>query len=125
MFNYYFIDLFFLMIRRPPISTRTDTLFPYTTLFRSLADRIDQCRYRMPYDTRHRRHRNPRLVAGMHEDRPDQVVDAEARFRDQPARPVGPAVPAHPGRREAGGAGGGEGRGIGRAPWREGVCQDV
>src|SRR3546814_5360244 len=30
-------DLFFLMIRRPPRSTRTDTLFPYTTLFRSRA----------------------------------------------------------------------------------------
>src|SRR3546814_17049446 len=31
-----FISLvFFLMIRRPPRSTRTDTLFPYTTLFRS------------------------------------------------------------------------------------------
>src|SRR3546814_11951279 len=30
---------FFLMIRRPPRSTRTDTLFPYTTLFRS--DRVD------------------------------------------------------------------------------------
>src|SRR3546814_20176465 len=31
------LDLFcFLMIRRPPRSTRTDTLFPYTTLFRSL-----------------------------------------------------------------------------------------
>src|SRR3546814_5353792 len=32
------------MIRRPPRSTRTDTLFPYTTLFRSLAEdllRID------------------------------------------------------------------------------------
>src|SRR3546814_3155259 len=28
---------FFLMIRRPPRSTRTDTLFPYTTLFRSRA----------------------------------------------------------------------------------------
>src|SRR3546814_17000637 len=28
-------SLFFLMIRRPPRSTRTDTLFPYTTLFRS------------------------------------------------------------------------------------------
>src|SRR3546814_7156811 len=27
----------FLMIRRPPRSTRTDTLFPYTTLFRSAA----------------------------------------------------------------------------------------
>src|SRR3546814_11425197 len=30
-----FIIIFFLMIRRPPRSTRTDTLFPYTTLFRS------------------------------------------------------------------------------------------
>src|SRR3546814_20257948 len=30
-----FFSFFFLMIRRPPISTRTDTLFPYTTLFRS------------------------------------------------------------------------------------------
>src|SRR3546814_9542943 len=29
------IFFFFLMIRRPPRSTRTDTLFPYTTLFRS------------------------------------------------------------------------------------------
>src|SRR3546814_12177622 len=28
---------FFLMLRRPPRSTRTDTLFPYTTLFRSVA----------------------------------------------------------------------------------------
>src|SRR3546814_15500008 len=28
---------FFLMIRRPPRSTRTDTLFPYTTLFRSIS----------------------------------------------------------------------------------------
>src|SRR3546814_13778524 len=33
-FNIYVF--FFLMIRRPPRSTRTDTLFPYTTLFRSL-----------------------------------------------------------------------------------------
>src|SRR3546814_20687415 len=30
-----FIRFFFLRIRRPPRSTRTDTLFPYTTLFRS------------------------------------------------------------------------------------------
>src|SRR3546814_2869908 len=28
------------MIRRPPISTRTDTPFPYTTLFRSQVDRV-------------------------------------------------------------------------------------
>src|SRR3546814_15648626 len=31
----YNLTFFFLMIRRPPRSTRTDTLFPYTTLFRS------------------------------------------------------------------------------------------
>src|SRR3546814_14666882 len=30
-----FVLCFFLMTRRPPRSTRTDTLFPYTTLFRS------------------------------------------------------------------------------------------
>src|SRR3546814_19473286 len=30
-----FLYFFCLMIRRPPRSTRTDTLFPYTTLFRS------------------------------------------------------------------------------------------
>src|SRR3546814_5929482 len=30
------VVFFFLMIRRPPRSTRTDTLFPYTTLFRSI-----------------------------------------------------------------------------------------
>src|SRR3546814_12876002 len=38
MLNYHVLCLlffFFLMIRRPPRSTRTDTLFPYTTLFRS------------------------------------------------------------------------------------------
>src|SRR3546814_5656721 len=29
------------MIRRPPRSTRTDTLFPYTTLFRSGCSRLD------------------------------------------------------------------------------------
>src|SRR3546814_15137411 len=32
----FFCLLFFLMIRRPPRSTRTDTLFPYTTLLRSV-----------------------------------------------------------------------------------------
>src|SRR3546814_1056966 len=29
------------MIRRPPRSTRTDTLFPYTTRFRSVAEAVD------------------------------------------------------------------------------------
>src|SRR3546814_15878476 len=36
LYSYYiYILFFFLMIRRPPRSTRTDTRFPYTTLFRS------------------------------------------------------------------------------------------
>src|SRR3546814_5389794 len=40
------------MIRRPPRSTRTDTLFPYTTLFRSLgrADQRDQQQHRRQHD---------------------------------------------------------------------------
>src|SRR3546814_16206511 len=39
------------MIRRPPRSTRTDTLFPYTTLFRSGRHSIDavrQCQAKLP-----------------------------------------------------------------------------
>src|SRR3546814_7159728 len=36
------ILFFFLMIRRPPRSTRTDTLFPYTTLFRSTTGTRDR-----------------------------------------------------------------------------------
>src|SRR3546814_12895816 len=43
--------IFFVMIRRPPISTRTDTLFPYTTLFRS--------HRRTPADRAKRRDRPP------------------------------------------------------------------
>src|SRR3546814_5746284 len=35
LYAYLLFIIFFLMIRRPPRSTRTDTLFPYTTLFRS------------------------------------------------------------------------------------------
>src|SRR3546814_3655183 len=36
------------MIRRPPRSTRTDTLFPYTTLFRSSAARARPAKIRKP-----------------------------------------------------------------------------
>src|SRR3546814_3342888 len=37
------------MIRRPPRSTRTDTLFPYTTLFRSVHDPGGAARVRVAY----------------------------------------------------------------------------
>src|SRR3546814_1251174 len=36
-----FCIFFFLMLRRPPRSTRTDTPFPYTTLFRSRAQAVE------------------------------------------------------------------------------------
>src|SRR3546814_2396956 len=64
---------FFLMIRRPPRSTRTDTLFPYTTLFRSeyarhqseRMHRLRRLRTRMPGRGDPARHRKrPREVAG-------------------------------------------------------------
>src|SRR3546814_13442605 len=38
----HYVLFFFLMIRRPPRSTRTDTLFPYTTLFRSQPAQVDE-----------------------------------------------------------------------------------
>src|SRR3546814_13790070 len=37
------------MIRRPPRSTRTDTLFPYTTLFRSFTGKYDACKDKGTY----------------------------------------------------------------------------
>src|SRR3546814_12317776 len=43
---------FFLMIRRPPRSTRTDTLFPYTTLFRSVGRRRHPARVAQAGQTR-------------------------------------------------------------------------
>src|SRR3546814_1179977 len=46
MFLGTFLCFFFLMRRRPPRATRTDTLFPYTTLFRSCALPCRACRRR-------------------------------------------------------------------------------
>src|SRR3546814_6213095 len=78
------------MIRRPPISTRTDTLFPYTTLFRS----GDHRRARMVLQ--HRRGINlQQLVAPDHPalaiDRADAVAvsiesdtEIEALLGDEP-----------------------------------------
>src|SRR3546814_14579168 len=51
MYDLYFFFVFFLMIRRPPRSTRTDTLFPYTTLFRSPG-----AKYHVPANTPYTRY---------------------------------------------------------------------
>src|SRR3546814_18016040 len=44
-----YIVFFFLRIRRPPRSTRTDTLFPYTTLFRSTPEAAHRWFARQPW----------------------------------------------------------------------------
>src|SRR3546814_12712431 len=77
------------MIRRPPRSTRTDTLFPYTTLFRSRLGRVlrplrppemrekqdDRALVRQLADRRHRR-LDPRRVADRAFEHRDVEVDA-------------------------------------------------
>src|SRR3546814_12114708 len=76
---------FLLMIRRPPRSTRTDTLFPYTTLFRSPFHTP-----RLPLRARRRparwlSRRNPRSRRGRGRNRPEYVPSpprrSGARFR--------------------------------------------
>src|SRR3546814_19512010 len=44
------VIIFFLMLRHPPRSTRTDTLFPYTTLFRSTRSVAVMLRLVRPFD---------------------------------------------------------------------------
>src|SRR3546814_8114408 len=52
------------MIRRPPRSTRTDTLFPYTTLFRSVIGGLAAARIRPPDNAQEGGQRNGRHDAG-------------------------------------------------------------
>src|SRR3546814_6057665 len=54
---------FFLIIRRPPRSTRTYTLFPYTTLFRSAVGRLGDRRPRLLYPRRADVRDDPRVQA--------------------------------------------------------------
>src|SRR3546814_6441212 len=66
------------MIRPPPTSTRTDTLFPYTTLFRSRSHR-----QRTPGDLH--AHRGGAAVRGRHCHRPGHAVGAAAAPEAVPA----------------------------------------
>src|SRR3546814_2492744 len=69
--------LCFLMIRRPPRSTRTDTLLPYTTLFRSVLLLVvlrvvgDRVRQQAPGP---RLVSRPRDIHGRHDDLRDQLL---------------------------------------------------
>src|SRR3546814_17759120 len=66
------VFLFFLMIRRPPRSTRTDTLFPYTTLFRSGRAGL-QSRGRCARDAHPRRWRRRVRVASRSEEHTSEL----------------------------------------------------
>src|SRR3546814_5656306 len=94
--------IYFLMIRRPPRSTRTDTLFPYTTLFRSRGAHARGPRLQ---------HRRPgavpalRLRAGRRAEElllrrergcPDHVGDRHRHRRVPRPAPHHRAVAAHP-----------------------------
>src|SRR3546814_2104821 len=81
LFFYLFCFFFFLMIRRPPRSTRTDTLLPYTTLFRSVhvligrSDRIHQNLALTPdTTTSHRRKKRTDNVARSHAHTPQKCA---------------------------------------------------
>src|SRR3546814_7867285 len=67
------------MIRRPPRSTRTDTLFPYTTLFRSIVERPERPEpvLREIVAERHSV-RRPRSAERL-DDRVREIAAAEAR----------------------------------------------
>src|SRR3546814_3335892 len=70
---------FFLMIRRPPRSTRTDTLFPYTTLFRSALQRAARGLRRADVRAHGDVHADEARRA--RKDRPDQEADRRRRAR--------------------------------------------
>src|SRR3546814_14000781 len=63
---------FFLMIRRPPRPTRTDTLFPYTTLFRSMDGRTLLGKVALDVSDH-----VPVDVAAVHQDRTGKVLGRE------------------------------------------------
>src|SRR3546814_9658848 len=79
--------LFFLIIRRPPRSTRTDTLFPYTTLFRSLADfrhfELEQLHHEFRRGAADEQLRAARLGAHVVQVAADAVAGADDIARDR------------------------------------------
>src|SRR3546814_3342674 len=74
---------FVLMIRRPPRSTRTDTLFPYTTLFRSGAGAPS------PRRRRRRQHRDTAADAGLAGRPPHRREDGDGVSQQRRAQPAG------------------------------------
>src|SRR3546814_3551324 len=70
------------MIRRPPRSTRTDTLFPYTTLFRSHRDRRREGRRHLCRHPRPARHRPVDVLHGRQQRALRRAPRARARSEE-------------------------------------------
>src|SRR3546814_16604356 len=90
------------MIRRPPRSTRTDTLFPYTTLFRSQPEIISRSagRIGVPFDPRGRDPDRDELGRDIGD--PLLLIDRDAALVGGQEEPFGHVqFPAQPGIDEA------------------------
>src|SRR3546814_19793506 len=116
------------MIRRPPRSTRTDTLFPYTTLFRSIhpaaapiLEQVDEKEDRKGCQQHDRGYGRCPGIGELFKLSDDQQwrdlrhVGHVARNEDNGAILTDAACKGH----------GEPGQGIGRASWRERVCTYV
>src|SRR3546814_12769871 len=104
------------MIRRPPRSTRTDTLFPYTTLFRSIDGDIGGTDFR---------HEQPHSINDIVErrQRAGLVAIASADQIGGTRRASLAGTTYRAGVDQAGCAAKGTFREIGKAAWRERLCQ--
>src|SRR3546814_16088172 len=73
------------MIRRPPKSTRTDTLFPYTTLFRSASDADQQRNQRNSHSTAHTKNQYQKTNYGIKRHRfiSTHTLFAHSRAKDE------------------------------------------
>src|SRR3546814_1539169 len=86
--------IFFLRIRRPPRSTRTDTLFPYTTLFRSHNGRRHK-RWRFRYWWRQRMRLAARSSERPSESSPPSAAGASAPYAREFHSGAGPRSEEH------------------------------
>src|SRR3546814_1220183 len=84
-----FFCFFFLMIRRPPRSTRTDTLFPYTTLFRSVGiEHVGRIVLDLDHRARRRRPGGDLCVEG-------KAAAGDRQWRDRKSTRLTPVTNAH------------------------------
>src|SRR3546814_13732168 len=85
------------MIRRPPRSTRTDTLFPYTTLFRSLGGQFRQVQTGFPIGLLQRQRRRPKRQPDARRGRAAAKADSHSLRIDRERRVAEPPAKRQPG----------------------------